>query len=113
MDAQAFELARRQAETCSLFGNPIRVMIIWLLKQREMSVSDIATTVRASLQNTSQHLRLMKDRGILAARREGNTVLYRLQPHQDIQGCRLLKLAKQIQPWLDELPERPPAKHRR
>ncbi len=98
MDADVFELARRQAETCSLFGNPIRVMILWILKQREMSVSDIAATVQASLQNTSQHLRLMRDKGILAARRDGNTILYRLQPHEDIEGCRLLTLANQIQP---------------
>ncbi len=100
MEASARELARRQAEICSLFGNPIRVMILWVLAQREMTVSDIATAVRASLQNTSQHLRLMKDKRVLTARREGSSVYYRIRPNQDLEGCRLLDLAPQIR--LDE-----------
>ena len=98
MEASAGELARRQAEICSLFGNPIRIMILWVLAQREMTVGDIAAAVQASLQNTSQHLRLMKDKRVLTARREGNSVYYRVRPNQDMEGCRLLELASQIGP---------------
>jgi ArsR family transcriptional regulator len=98
MQREVVELARRQAEICRLFGNPIRVMILWALKQHAMNVSDLASAAHASVQNTSQHLRLMKDRGILTAQREGNTIVYRICAHADMQGCRLLALADQLGP---------------
>lgn len=100
-------MAKRQSEICKLFGNPTRLMILWALRHGEMNVSDIAAGVQSSLQNTSQHLRLMKDKGVLAASREGNSVLYRLKDCQDMEGCRLLTLADEIErehgiKWMDE-----------
>jgi len=53
-------------------------LILWVLAKGEKSVGEIAAAVEASLQNTSQHLRLMKDRGILTGRREGQTIYYRI-----------------------------------
>lgn len=100
MNQDVFELAKEQAEICKLFGNPTRVMILWVLNQGERMVSDIATSVQASPQSTSQHLRLMRDKGILAARREGKTVIYRLRDHEHMRGCRLLVLANRIRPDL-------------
>ncbi len=95
MDADAFELARKQSELCRVFGNARRILIIWTLKDREMSVSEIASVVDSSLQNTSQHLRLMRDKGILTSRRDGNNVYYRIQQNESMVGCRLLLLTQQ------------------
>jgi DNA-binding transcriptional ArsR family regulator len=78
MDARLFSRAQEQAQYCQVFSNPRRVLILWALGTDEMSVSDISSEVGASLQNTSQHLRLMKDRGILSSRRDGNTIFYRV-----------------------------------
>ena len=78
MDPETIERAKAQADLCRVFNNPTRVLIFWALADGEMSVSEIAATVEASLQNTSQHLRLMKDRDILACRREGQTIYYRI-----------------------------------
>ena len=71
--------AEEQATYCRVFSNARRVLILWVLGKEEMSVSDISSAVGASLQNTSQHLRLMKDRGILSSRRDGQTVYYRVE----------------------------------
>jgi len=71
-------LAQEQAQYCQVFSNARRILILWVLGKNEMSVSDIASEVDASLQNTSQHLRLMRDRGILGSRRDGNTIFYRI-----------------------------------
>ena len=79
MDTIIFEQAKQQAEFCRVFGNAKRVLILWVLGTEEMSVSDIASTLGTSLQNTSQHLRVMKDRGILSSRREGQTKYYRVE----------------------------------
>lgn len=93
MDDQTLELARQQAEVCKVFGNPNRVMILWVLGDQEMSVGNIAEATSTSLQNTSQHLRFMKDKGILTARREGRTIYYRITGHQLMEGCRILNTA--------------------
>ncbi len=96
MRQDVLELARKQAEICKLFGNPTRVMILWVLNHGERMVSDIAVKVQASPQSTSQHLRLMRDKGVLDARREGKAVIYRLRDHDQMDGCRLLWMADQI-----------------
>jgi len=91
MDAQILEFARQQAEICKVFGNTNRILILWALGNRELSVGDIAKTIESSLQNTSQHLRLMKDRGILVSRKESHTVYYWIADHELMEGCRILQ----------------------
>ncbi len=93
MDEEQTRQAQRQAEICGLFGNANRVLILWAIGSEERSVSDIAAAIGASLQNTSQHLRLMRDKGLVLARREGNTIYYRLQHHELLDGCRLIDAA--------------------
>ncbi len=58
-----------------------------------MSVGEIASVIDSSLQNTSQHLRLMRDKDILTSRRDGNTVYYRIKQNELMEGCRLRLLA--------------------
>ncbi len=89
--AQILEFARQQAEICKVFGNANRILILWALGDREMSVGDIAEAIESSLQNTSQHLRLMKDKGILISRRESHTVYYHVADHELLEGCRILQ----------------------
>ena len=91
MNDQMLELARQQAEVCKVFGNVNRIMILWILGNQEMSVGDIAETLDTSLQNVSQHLRLMKDRGILTSRREGQAIYYRIAGYELMEGCRILR----------------------
>jgi ArsR family transcriptional regulator len=95
MDVEIFELAKQHATICRVFGNPTRILILWALIERELSVGEVATTVDTSLQNTSQHLRLMQDRGILDSRRDGNTVFYRIATNDSLKDCRLLLITKE------------------
>ena len=98
MDAQILESASRQAEICKLFGNPNRILIVWALGDREMSVGDIAVAIESSLQNTSQHLRLMKDKGVLISRRERHTIYYCVADHDPVEGCPILHCVLDGQP---------------
>ena len=91
MNDQMLELARKQADICKVFGNVNRIMILWVLGNQEMSVGDIAEAVDTSLQNASQHLRLMKDRGLLTSRRKGRTIYYRISDNELMEGCRILQ----------------------
>jgi DNA-binding transcriptional ArsR family regulator len=94
-DEEILSLAESQAEICGVFGNANRVLILWALGEREMSVGEIASAIDCSLQNTSQHLRVMKDKDILASRREAQTIYYRIKPNKLMEGCRLLLQACQ------------------
>jgi len=85
------EEAEKQASFCNVFGNAKRVMILWSLFDHEMSVGDIASTINASLQNASQHLRNMKNYGILTTRRDGQTVYYRITDSMRKKDCLLFK----------------------
>ena len=84
------ELASEQAELCKVFAHPRRILILWTLAGREKTVSEIATSVDASLQNTSQHLRLMKEMGILESHREGQMIFYRVNQDNPALKCQLI-----------------------
>ena len=90
VDAATQEMAARQAAMCSVFGNAKRVLILWVLLEGERSVGEIATAIEASLQTTSQHLRLMEIKGILVSRRAAQKIYYRVGEHDLLQSCRLL-----------------------
>ena len=103
MDEVVRELARKRASLCSIFGNTRRVLIAWTLGEDEMSVGEIARKLGISLQNTSQHLRLMKDKGILNARRDGKTIFYRKAENELADICPIM-----VQPQNSDLPKRSP-----
>lgn len=66
------------AEVAKALGHAHRLVILELLAQRERSVEDLATASHLSLANASQHLRLMRQAGLLVSRRDGKQILYRL-----------------------------------
>ena len=79
--------AQEQAEFCGILGNPHRIQIVWILGDRELTVSEIAEEIKASMQNTSQHLRLMKNKGVLGSRREGREIYYRVTDTKFSRSC--------------------------
>ena len=82
------QLAESQAEIYRIFSHSNRIQIFWLLMENEMSVNEIAETINASVQNTSQHLRLMKTANILDNRRNGQTIFYRIAENDMGNYCR-------------------------
>lgn len=82
MSTQLKAQARQQADFYRVFSNATRLCILCALADRELSVGEIAESVETSLQNVSQHLHLMQDKGILASRRESQTVYYRITDYE-------------------------------
>lgn len=76
------ELAIHAAEVLKAVAHPLRLQIVEALQDGERSVGDIVEAVGEKQAVTSQQLNMMKDRGVLASRREGVKVFYRiLNPH--------------------------------
>jgi DNA-binding transcriptional ArsR family regulator len=76
-DSQA-EVYARHAEMCKVFSHPLRLQILDILRNKEMSVSDMAGRLTVAIGNLSQHLNMMKQRRVLLTRKDGNIVYYRL-----------------------------------
>ena len=90
MDLAVKRLAEKQAELCKLFGNASRILILWSLSDRELPVTEIADEVGTSLQNTSQHLALLREHDIVSARRDGQTIYYRIAENEWLKCCPIL-----------------------
>ncbi len=72
------ESAARAATLLRLLGNERRLMILCQLADGEMSVGEIQPRVGLSQSALSQHLALLRAEGIVATRRDGQTIFYRL-----------------------------------
>lgn len=69
-----------QRASCSLkaMSHPLRLKILCTLGDREVSVQDIVDHVGTSQSNISQHLAILRDKGILTCRKDANRVYYRV-----------------------------------
>src|SRR3989344_7647425 len=72
------ELYKIHAELCKVFSNPTRLEILNLLKNKELSVTEMIKKTKLSQANISQHLSIMKAKGIVASRRNGKNIYYKL-----------------------------------
>ena len=96
MNSSKKSLAEKQAGLCKIFGNASRILIVWSLDDGELPVSEIAFQVGTSLQNTSQHLALLKEHGIVTARRDAQTIYYRIAENDSLHDCPILVKAPSI-----------------
>jgi ArsR family transcriptional regulator len=79
------------AELCKTLSSPKRIEILSILKNDEKSVMSMVATLGVSKANASQHLAVMRHRGILATRRDGTNIYYRVTNHKIIDACMLMK----------------------
>ena len=70
-----------QAKTFSLLGNAVRLKIMTLFLEFErMCVCDLGDVLEMNQSPISQHLRKLKDGGLLLNKREGMTIFYSINP---------------------------------
>ena len=73
------EAAEHVAKVMKAVAHPVRLQIIELLEKREMCVGDIVEALGVKQAITSQQLNMMKNKGVLGCRRDGNKVFYRIE----------------------------------
>ncbi len=79
------------ADICKTLANAKRIEILDALRDRELSVSELVSIMGISPANVSQHLAVMRQKGILTARRNGNNIFYRVSNAKVIQACSLMR----------------------
>jgi len=80
-----------QASICQTLAHPKRLEAIDRLRQGEISVTDLAEALDISQPNLSQHLTLMRQKGIVTTRRAGLNVYYRLASPKIVKACDLMR----------------------
>ena len=83
-----FEL---QAEVCKTLTSPKRLEIIHALKDGEKTVTELVNILGIPKANVSQHLSILKNKGILKSRREGVNIFYSIANPKVIQACNLMR----------------------
>lgn len=68
----------KAALSMKAMAHPLRLKILCILGDTEISVQDIVERVGTSQSNISQHLAILRDKGILASRKDANRVYYRV-----------------------------------
>ena len=68
----------RASRSLKAMSHPLRLKILCTLGDQEISVQDIVEHVGTSQSNISQHLAILRDKGILFSRKDANRVYYKV-----------------------------------
>lgn len=85
------EIFAMHAEVCKTLADPKRLRIINVLRDGEMTVSDMARTLGLRQANLSQHLALLRERGVVTTRRQGLHIYYSLTSAKIVQACDIMR----------------------
>ena len=83
----------RASRSLKAMSHPLRLKILCTLGEREVSVQEIVERVGTSQSNISQHLAILRDKGILTCRKDANRVYYRVG---DARTLRLIGMMRDV-----------------
>jgi ArsR family transcriptional regulator len=73
------------ARAIKAMAHPLRLKILCVLGNDEVSVQDIVEAVGTSQSNISQHLAILREKGVLKTRKDANRVFYRVGDQRTLQ----------------------------
>jgi len=91
MDSKTVLLFKLQANICKTLADPNRLMIVHELRSGEKSVGQMVSQLGLHQSNVSRHLAVLRERDIVATRREGTTIYYRLANPTIAEACDLVR----------------------
>jgi len=91
MKPSKLDLFELQAGLCQVMANPKRIAIVDILSAGESNVGDLAEALTTSISTVSQHLRIMKDKNVVASRKDAQTVYYHLVSPRLVESCHIMR----------------------
>jgi ArsR family transcriptional regulator len=97
MTTQATELIEQDehieqaSRALKAMSHPLRLKILCVLGDQEVSVQDIVDNVGTSQSNISQHLAILRDKGVLRTRKDANRVYYRVADTRTLQLISMMR----------------------
>lgn len=93
MDTQtlAREISQMQADLCSSFAEPTRILILYALNEKPRNVTDLMNELQIPQSSTSRHLKVLRDHGLVVTVRQGTSVQYQLADQRLIEALDILR----------------------
>lgn len=91
MSILAQEVTQLHADICSALADPRRILLLYALAEQPRTVNDLANEIGISQPATSRHLKLLRERGLVTATRDGANVEYSINDHRLIEALDLLR----------------------
>ena len=87
----ALEIHELHARLCKAIADPKRLLIINELRDGALTVNELAEALEMSQSNTSQHLAVLRERGVVTVERDGNNSFYSLRSKKVLKAIDLLR----------------------
>ncbi|MBI4233773.1 MAG: helix-turn-helix transcriptional regulator [Chloroflexi bacterium] len=84
-------LYQLHAAICKTFASPWRLRIVEALGDGERTVSELVDLLGIPKSNVSQHLGIMREKGVVEYRRKGGYAFYKLSNPKILQACQLMR----------------------
>jgi len=85
------EITGLHADICSALADPRRILILYSLADQPHTVNDLAEALEISQPAASRHLKLLRERGLVRAVRQGMSIEYSLIDHHIIDALDMLR----------------------
>lgn len=87
----AQEINQLHARICSAISEPNRILLIYAVADKPQNVNNLAEIVGISQSAASRHLKVLRERGLIQAQRNGTQVIYSLTDERFIHALDLLR----------------------
>ncbi|HEY96016.1 MAG TPA: helix-turn-helix transcriptional regulator [Dehalococcoidia bacterium] len=91
MHQQDLDFYALKAEVCKTLADPRRLYILNELRAGEMSVGELASVCELNQAVVSRHLAILRNGGVVTARREGTSVYYKLADQRIGEACDVMQ----------------------
>ncbi len=85
------EIRELHAQICQAMADPTRIMLLYTLVDGAKNVGELALELGLSQPNVSRHLKVLRERGMAIATREGPNVVYSLADKRIIKALDLMR----------------------
>jgi ArsR family transcriptional regulator len=87
------EIIQLEADFCAALSDPTRIFILYVLNERALNVTELTNEISVPQPTISRHLKVLRERGLVFAERQGTVITYHLADQRVIQAMDLLRSA--------------------
>ncbi len=85
------EIDLLHAEVCAALADPKRIALLYAMRDGEVTVTELAEALGLAQATVSRHLKILRERGMVTARREGMNVFYSVSNKKILRALDLLR----------------------
>jgi DNA-binding transcriptional ArsR family regulator len=85
------EITQMHADLCSALADPNRLLLIYALSEKPAMVNELSTELNLQQSTTSRHLKILRERNLVTATRQGQSVEYALADLRLIEAIDILR----------------------